>query len=182
MTRQLSTHCQCVAHVINNSLSGACCDIKAVFPSIWIPVIKITRSWNRFISIISIVKSIPDYINSCISDDQLRVPLQWRHNGRDDVSNHQRLDCLLNRLFRRRSKKTSKPHVTGLCDGNPPVTGEFPARGASHMENVSIWWRHHAYIRTPSTHLKWSSNGIEYSSTADAYIETSWHHTGLSIL
>ena len=34
--------------------------------------------------------------------------LQWRHNERDGVSNHQRLDCLLNRLFRPRSKKTSK--------------------------------------------------------------------------
>ena len=40
--------------------------------------------------------------------------LQWRHNGRDSVSNHQPHDCLLNRLFRRRSKKTSKLRVTGL--------------------------------------------------------------------
>ena len=31
--------------------------------------------------------------------------LRWRHNGRDSVSNHQPHDCLLNRLFRRRSKK-----------------------------------------------------------------------------
>ena len=28
--------------------------------------------------------------------------LQWRHNGRDGVSNHQHIACLLNRLFRRR--------------------------------------------------------------------------------
>ena len=34
-----------------------------------------------------------------------RNPLQWRHNMRDGVSNHRRLGCLLNRLFRRRSKK-----------------------------------------------------------------------------
>ena len=39
--------------------------------------------------------------------------LPWRHNGHDGVSNHRRLDCLLNRLFRRRSKKTSKLRVTG---------------------------------------------------------------------
>ena len=45
----------------------------------------------------------------------LRLSLQWRHNGRDSVSNHQPHDSLLNRLFRRRSKKTSKLHVTGLC-------------------------------------------------------------------
>ena len=40
--------------------------------------------------------------------------LHWRHNEHDCVSNHQPHDCLLNRLFRRRSKKTSKPRVTGL--------------------------------------------------------------------
>ena len=69
--------------------------------------------------------------------------LQWRHNERDGVSNHQHHDCLLNRLFRRRSKKTSKLRVTGLCAGNSPVTGEFPAQRASNAENVSIWWHHH---------------------------------------
>ena len=41
--------------------------------------------------------------------------LQWRHNGRDSVSNHQPHDCLLNRLFRRRSKKPPKLRVTGFC-------------------------------------------------------------------
>ena len=40
------------------------------------------------------------------------------------------------RLFRRRSKKTSKLHVTGLCQGNSPVTGEYPAQSASNAENV----------------------------------------------
>ena len=69
--------------------------------------------------------------------------LQWRHNGRDSVSNHQPHDCLLNRLFRRRSKKTSKFRVTGICARNSPGTGEFPAQMASNAENVSIWWRHH---------------------------------------
>ena len=69
--------------------------------------------------------------------------LQWRHNGRDGVSNHQPRDCLLSRLFRHRSKKTSKIHVTGLFEGNSAVTGEFPALRASNAENVSIWWRHH---------------------------------------
>ena len=69
--------------------------------------------------------------------------LLWRHNGRDGVSNHQPNNCLLNRSFRPRSKKTSKLRVTGLCAGNIPVNGEFPAQRASNAENVSIWWRHH---------------------------------------
>ena len=69
--------------------------------------------------------------------------LQWRRNGCDSVSNHQSYDCLLQDLFKRRSKKTSKLRVTGLCAGNSPETGEFPAQMASNAENVSIWWRHH---------------------------------------
>ena len=71
--------------------------------------------------------------------------LLWRHNGRGSVSNHQPYDYLLNRFFRRRSKKTSKLRDTGLCVGNSPVTGEFPAQMASNAENVSILWRHHVW-------------------------------------
>ena len=41
--------------------------------------------------------------------------LRWCHNGRVGVSNHLPHDCLLNCSFRRRSKKTSKLRVTGLC-------------------------------------------------------------------
>ena len=55
---------------------------------------------------------------------------QCRHSGDDGVSNHQPHDCLLNSLFRHISKKTSKLRVTGHCEGNPPVTGEFPAQRA----------------------------------------------------
>ena len=73
----------------------------------------------------------------------LGTTLQWCHNGCDGISNHQPRDCLLNRLFRRRLKKTTKLHVTGLCVGNSPVTGEFPAQMASNTENVSIWWHHY---------------------------------------
>ena len=58
--------------------------------------------------------------------------LHWRHNDHDSVSNHQPHGCLLNGLFRRRSKKTSKLCVTHLCVGNSPGP-----------VNVSIWWRHH---------------------------------------
>ena len=76
-----------------------------------------------------------------------QMTLQWRHNGHDSVSSHQSHDCLLNRLFRRRSKKTSTLRVTGLCAGNSPGTGEFPTQMASNAENVSIWWRHHGYVR-----------------------------------
>ena len=69
--------------------------------------------------------------------------LRWRHNKHDGISNHQPLDCLLNCLFRRRSKETSKLHITGLCERNSAVTGELPAQRVSSSETVSIWWRHH---------------------------------------
>ena len=53
------------------------------------------------------------------------------------------LTIVYSTVYSGRSKKTSKLRVTGLCAGNSPVTGEFPAQIASNVENVSIWWRHH---------------------------------------
>ena len=64
-----------------------------------------------------------------------RITLQWRHNERDGVSNHWRLDRLLNCLFRRRSKKTPKFRVTGLCKGNL-LNRLIPLTKASNAENV----------------------------------------------
>ena len=55
--------------------------------------------------------------------------LQWRHNERHAVSNNQCLDCLLRRLFRRKSQKTSKLSVTGLCEGIHPWLVNSPHKG-----------------------------------------------------
>ena len=74
------------------------------------------------------------------------ITLPWRHNGRAGVSNRQSHDCVLNRLFGCRSKKTSKLRVTGLCVGNSPTSGEFPAQMGSYAVNISIWWRHHGFF------------------------------------
>ena len=70
--------------------------------------------------------------------------LRWRRNGHGGVSNHQPHDCLLNRLFRRRSNIKAPRHWP-LC-GEFTGTGEFPAQRASNAENVSIWWRHYVLI------------------------------------
>ena len=43
----------------------------------------------------------------CTSAWDATLTLEWRHNGRDAVSNHQPHDCLLNRLLRRRRKHQS---------------------------------------------------------------------------
>ena len=93
----------------------------------------------RFLSSVTISFWYP--LNLCVHWC-FYIPLHWRHNWHDGVSNHQPHDCLLNRLFRRRLKKTSKLCVTGLCEGNSPGTGEFPTQRASSAENVSIWRRH----------------------------------------
>ena len=68
--------------------------------------------------------------------------LQWLHNEHDGISNHQPHDCLLNCLF----KVQLKEKITGLCEGNSLVTGEFPVQRASNAESVSIWWRHHVIL------------------------------------
>ena len=67
-------------------------------------------------------------------------------NEHDGVSNHWRLVYLRKCLFRRRSKKASKFHVTGLYEGNPPVTGGFLSHRVRSAEIVSIWWRHHSSL------------------------------------
>ena len=59
----------------------------------------------------------------------LLTTLHWRHNDHDSVSNHQSHDCLLNRLFRRRSKKAPKLRATGLCAGNSPGPVNSPHKG-----------------------------------------------------
>ena len=79
-----------------------------------------------------------------------KTTLRWRHNEWGGVSSHQPHDCLLNRLSGHRSKKTSKPRVTGPCAENSPGTGEFPAQMASNAETVSIWWRHHEGLMYPT--------------------------------
>ena len=50
-----------------------------------------------------------------------------------------------------------KLHVIGVCEGNSPGTGEFPAQMTSNAENVSIWWRHHDDLELPVTilHFQW---------------------------
>ena len=66
-------------------------------------------------------------------------PLLWRHNGSDDFSDHQPHDCLLNRSFRRRSKKTSKIRVTGLCD--PTLWSYFfNVNNGWHVIHCAIRW------------------------------------------
>ena len=93
-----------------------------------------------------------------------------RFHYNDVIMTQWRLKSPASRMFTQssiqaRSKKISKFRVTGLCVGNSPGTGEFPAQMASSAENVSIWWRHHVnYMFTNMNYLvpAWISNYIHY--------------------
>ena len=98
--------------------------------------------------IIAIILYLFPFTSDFETDRGLRKTLHWLRNKRDGVSNHLSHDCLLNCLSRVRSKKTSQLRVTGLCGGNSPGTGEFPAQIASNVENISIWWRHHVIAKS----------------------------------
>ena len=74
-------------------------------------------------------------------------PLQRRHTERDGVSNHQRHECLRNRLAKAQIKENIKAPRHWPLWGNSMVTGEFPAQRTSNADNVFIWWRHHANFR-----------------------------------
>ena len=112
------------------------------------------RTADAYIHITFLLKWYILYQWECIWNILCRISESWfmphcgwlyhySDNEGDDVSNHQPHDCLLNRFFKRRLKKTSKLGVAGLCEGNSTVTSEFPAQRTSNTENVSIWWRHH---------------------------------------
>ena len=40
-------------------------------------------------------------------------------------------------------RKHQSSALLAICEGNSPVTYEFPAQMASNAENVSIWWCHY---------------------------------------
>ena len=91
---------------------------------------------------------------------QITKTLQWRHNEHNGV-------LFAQPFIQARPKKTSTLHVIGLCEGNSPVNGEFPAQRASNAENVSIWWRHRGVRstctkshKTPKTYTMSIINGM----------------------
>ena len=110
---------------------------NSLFIQNFVPWIKQHSSWMDERDYPSMLKRNLIYVTCS------KWSLQWRHNGQDSVSNHQPHECLLNRIFRRRSKKTSKLRVTGLCVGNSSVTGEFPHKWPVTRKMSPFWWLHH---------------------------------------
>ena len=131
-----------LAEILHN-LYWPLCNFYIFGNTAFINIMKTCVTCNDHRSCVSRAPVVGNDLYQCNLAMVLLKSLRWRHNGRDDVSNHQSHDCLPNHLFR--SKKTLQLHVTGLCAGNSPFTGEFPAQRASNAENISIWLRHHEW-------------------------------------
>ena len=90
---------------------------------------------------------LPSYL---LWEYRIELAVQWRHNGHDSVSNHQPHDRLLNRLFRRRSKKMSNSASLAFVRGihRRPVNSphKWPV---TRKTSVSIGRRHHGFYGTP---------------------------------
>ena len=86
-----------------------------------------------------------------LDSSQSHQTLQWRHNERDGISNHQPRDCLFNRLFKAQIKENIK------APRHWPSWGEFtgdrwiPRTKGQYHGKASIWWRHHEKLGTSET-------------------------------
>ena len=86
------------------------------------------------------------------SDVISALPLQWRHNGRDGVSNHRRLHIFCSNIGSGTDQRKHQ-NVTGLCAGNSPVTSNAVTShlmtsheslalyaGNISWESIGNWW------------------------------------------
>ena len=86
-----------------------------------------------------------------ITNSVTLIILQWHHNGRDSVSNHQPHDCLLNRLFKENIKAPRHWPLCGEITGDrwiPCTNGQL--RGKCFHLMKSSWntnMRIHVYVK-----------------------------------
>ena len=103
------------AQQIHVSMAKCAIIVSPIFSMIW----RFDGIWSRNQASFTAICSVES------------ISLQWRRNGRKSVSKSPASRLFSNRLIRRRPKKTSKLRITGLCAGNSPGNGEFPAQMAS---------------------------------------------------
>ena len=113
-----------------------------------IPVIKYGNQFGYWYSIV--------HYRTILLTVELKQSLQWRHNERDGVSNHQPHDWLLNLYSGADQRKPQSSVSLSFVREIPRATGEFPAQRASNAEKVSTWWRHHdeEVLTGTSSHLR----------------------------
>ena len=80
----------------------------------WWMMLDIRHQFMKHINlVIHSCKFILD-VNRCVVCEENTEILQWRHDERDGVSNHQPHDCLLNRLVRAHQSPASLAFVRGI--------------------------------------------------------------------
>ena len=126
--------------LINDSTAVVSCEKFGSDPIIW-----------------SSITAKPIFHGTSISMKNLNS-LQWRNNELDGVSNHRSLGCLLNRLFRRRSKKKNQSSASLALVRRPVDSPHKWPVTANVAENVFIWWRHH--VNGPASHYYNISNAV----------------------
>ena len=103
-------------------------------------------SWSQFYLVCyflsPLISRFSQSVCNCCRTKSIQS-LQWRHNGRDGVSDHQPHHCLLNRLFMRRSKKTSSSASLAFVRGINRRPVNSPQKWPVTQKKVSIWWHHH---------------------------------------
>ena len=98
-------------------------------------------------------------------------------NDRHGVSNFKSIECVSNSLLRLSTKRRQGSAWLSLREGNPPVTGGFPAQRDSNGENATISWRHNG------TCLKKQCNGLNgFHDLYDTCTVLAWdyHHSDVA--
>ena len=93
--------------------------------------------------------------------------LERRYNERDGISNHRRLDCLLNRLFRRRSTKTSNSQLLAFVRGIHRWEVDSLNKGAVTRKNFQL---------IASSYSMFPKSDWQFSSKSAARIRQSYIH------
>ena len=71
------------------------------------------------------------------------VTFEWRHNGRDGVSNHRRLVVCLTVYSGADHRKHQSSASLAFVRGIHRWPTNSPHKGPVTRKNVSIWWHHH---------------------------------------
>ena len=102
------------------------------------------------------------HLSMCVVIWSINCTLQWRHNGRDSVSNHQPHECLLNRLIRRRKHQSSASlaFVRGIHRGpvTRPVTRKmfsFDDVIMKQLETFAVQWRISLHLASCPNEFPW---------------------------
>ena len=120
-----------------------------IYPVMWIHVVYPDINLSFFSKVLNFNFNI-----IALCSGVLRYSLQWRHNECHGVSNHRCIDF----LFRRRSKKTSKLHVTGHWEG-------FRKSNNFLYLNQLIHYSRYSYYRVFSAHSCWNPVHISINLT-----------------